>query len=177
LKIKNKILDDISKKLEKIEQQASERDNENLEKEEKEKLQRFGLYHVIRLEKYIRQGGDPTLGNLDPMEQTAEEFEYHLSHMLNDYTPEERYKQRKEMYYFHPSHIEMEKIDDWKKRAEYNYCNGDSCIADCPYYAKNGRIEDEQVISEFIDCTDIVELDDYKKDLGAAWVNSIVNEW
>jgi hypothetical protein len=46
--------------------------------------------NVIRMEKYIRQGGDPTFGNLDATEQTTEESEYHLSHMLNDYTPEER---------------------------------------------------------------------------------------
>ena len=90
--IKKKTLDDLSKKIGKAEEYAKEIEENNLNAEENEKLQRFGLYHAIRLEKYVIQGGDPTFGNLDATEQTAEEFEYHLSHCLNDYTPEERYR-------------------------------------------------------------------------------------
>ena len=116
-------------------------------------------------------------GNLDGQEYTAEEFEYHLSHCLNDYTPEERYRQRKEMYYFHPTYIEMEKLDYWEDRAKMKYCNGHQCIPDCPYYEENGRIEDDQVIIEFIDSTEILEIEDYKKELGEELVHSIINEW
>ena len=58
-----------------------------LEAEENEKLQRFNFYYVIRREKYVRQGGDPTFGNLYGQEYTAEKFEYHLSHCLNCQSP------------------------------------------------------------------------------------------
>lgn len=143
---------------------------------EREKLQRFDLYHCIRLEKYTRQGGDPTFGNLEASEQTAEEFEYHLSHMLNDYTPEERYTHGKEMYYFHPSYTEMENQDYWEDRARAKHCTGQQCVPDCPYYEENGRIEDEKVVKDFVNTVEILEIEDYKKDLGENTVNSIIND-
>lgn len=126
--IKKKLLDDISKKIEKLEQQVSKDLKEKLDFEENEKLQRFEFYHAIRFEKYLLQGGDPTFGNLDVYEQTAEEIEYHLSHYLSDYTPEERYLNQEEMYYFHPSYIEMEGIQDWSMRAKAKYYNGAQCV-------------------------------------------------
>ena len=129
------------------------------------------------MEKYLRQGGNPMFGNLDGVEYTAEEFEYHLSHCLNNYSPEERYRQRKEAYYFHPSYVEMEKLDYWEDRAKAKYCIGYQCVSGCPYYEENGRIEDEQVISEFIDSTEILEVKDYKKELGEETVNSIIIKW
>ena len=165
MKIKKKTLDDISKRLDNFEQDIAKEEEEKFNHEEKEKLERFDLCHTIRMEKYIRQGGNPDFGNLDATEQTAEEFEYHLSHMLNDNSPEERYKQGKEMYYFHPSYIEMEELDYWEDRGKAKYCNGQQCIPDCPYYEENGRIEDEQVIKEFIDNTDVLEIEDYKREL------------
>jgi hypothetical protein len=175
--IKKKPLDDLSKKLEKAEAHAKEIAEINLEAEENEKLERFELYHIVRMEKYLRQGGDPTFGNLDALEQTEEEFEYHLSHLLNDYTPEERYEQRKEMYYFHPSYIEMEKLDYWEDRANAIYCTGQQCTPDCPFYESNGGIDDEELVEEFIDSTNIVELEDYKHELGQPLVDSIIAEW
>jgi hypothetical protein len=174
--IKKKTLDDISKKIDKAAGHAKEIEEINLEAEENEKLRRFDLYHIIRMEKYVRQGGDPIMGNLDGSEQTAEEFEYHLTHMLNDFTPEERYNQRKEMYYFHPSYMEMEKLNYWEDRAGTKYCTGEQCIQECPYYEENGRIEDEQVIEEFLEGTEIVEMEDYKKELGDELIDSIVKE-
>ncbi len=174
--IKKKTLDDLSKKLDKAEGHAKKIEEINSDVEERAKLQRFDLCHVIRMEKYIRQGGNPDFGNLDATEQTAEEFEYHLSHCLNDYTPEERYKKRKEMYYFHPSYIEMEKLDYWEDKARAKYCTGQQCIPECPYYEVMGRIEDEQVIEEFVDGTRIIEIDDYKKELGEDLVNSIMDQ-
>jgi hypothetical protein len=174
--IRKKTIDDLSKKLKKAEKHAKEIQEINLDAEEHAKLQRFDLYHVIRMEKYLRQGGNPMFGNLDGVEYSAEELEYHLSHCLNDYSPEERYKQRKEMYYFHPSYIEMEKLDYWEYRARAEYCTGHQCISQCPYYEENGRIEDEQVIREFIDSTEILEVEDYKKELGDEVVNEIINQ-
>jgi hypothetical protein len=175
--IKKKTLDDLSKKLDRAEGHAKEIEQINSNAEEAEKLQRFGLYHCVRMEKYLRQGGDPMFGNLDGVEYTAEEFEYHLSHMLNDYTPEERYGQMKEAYYFHPSYIEMEKLDYWRDRAKAKYCDGHQCIPDCPYFEENGRIEDEQVIKEFIQSTEILEIEDYEKELGKELVQTMINEW
>ncbi len=175
--IKRKSLDDLSKKIDKAEKHAKEIEEINLNAEENEKLQRFGLYHIIRLEKYIKQGGNPDFGNLDAYEQTAEEFEYHISHMLSDYSPEERYRRNKEMYYFHPSYVEMEELDYWEDRARAKYCTEQQCIPDCLYYEENGRIEDEQVIEEFIHDTEILELEDYEKELGQELVQSLINEW
>ena len=149
--IKSKSLDDLSKKIDRIEIDVATHEQENLDKEETEKLQRFDLYHCIRMEKYLRQGGNPMFGNLDRVEYTAEEFDYHISHCLNDYTPEERYRQRKEAYYFHPSYIEMEKLHYWEDRTKAKYCTGYQCIPCCPYFNDNGRISDKQVIEEFID--------------------------
>ena len=175
--MRKKALDDLSKKMDKIEQDVSREEEEKLGDEEREKLQRFDLYHVIRMEKYQSQGGNPMFGNLDGVEYTAEEFEYHLSHCLNDYTPEERYRQRKEAYYFHPSFVEMEKVGYREYVAKSKYCDGHQCISDCPYYEENGRIEDEQVVKEFIDSTEILGIEDYKKELGEELVRSIINEW
>jgi hypothetical protein len=175
--IKKKTLDDLSKKIDKAEERAKQIEEIGFNAEEKEKLQRFDLYHIIRMEKYLRQGGNPMFGNLDGVEYTAEEFEYHLSHMLNDLTPEERYRQRKEAYYFHQSYIEMEKTGYWEYIAKAKYCDGHQCISDCPYYAENGRIEDNQVIKDFVDSTDILEIEDYKKELGEGFVNSLIAEW
>jgi hypothetical protein len=174
--IKKRALDDLSKKIDKVEDHSKEVEEINLNKEEHAKLQRFDLYHMIRTEKYIRQGGDPTFGNLDPVEKTMEEFEYHLSHCLN-VPVGERYKRSKEMYYFHPSYMEMEKLDYWKDRAKAKYCTGQQCIPECPYYKENGRIEDEQVVKEFIDSIVILEIEDHKKELGEDLVNSMINEW
>lgn len=175
--IKEKTLDIISKRIDVIEREVSKEVQENLNKLEKEKLERFSLYHVIRMEKYIRQGGDPTFGNLDGQEYTTEEFEYYLSHMLNDFTPDERYRQLKDAYYWHQSYIEMEKLNHWEDRAKAKYCNGQQCIPACPYYEENGRIEDDQVVKEFIDSTEILEIEDYKKELGEELVEFIINEW
>jgi hypothetical protein len=71
----------------------------------------------------------------------------------------------------------MEKLDYWEDRANAKYCTGYHCIPDCPYYLENVRIEDEQVIDDFIQSTDIVEIDDYKKELGEDVVNSIITQW
>lgn len=175
--IKKKTLDDLLNKIEKAEGLTKKIEESNLDAEENEKLQRFGLYHVIRMEKYIRQGGDPTFGNLDGQEYTSEEFEYHLSHMLNDNSPEERYRRMKEAYYFHESYIEMEKLDFWRDRADAKYCTGYQCVPTCPYSGENGRIEDEQVMEEFLKGTEILEIKDYENQLGKELVQSIINDW
>lgn len=71
----------------------------------------------------------------------------------------------------------MEKLDYWEDRANAKYCSGHQCIPDCTFYEENGRIEDGQVVKEFIDNTDIVEVEDYRKELGEELVYLIVHEW
>ena len=45
------------------------------------------------------------------------------------------------------------------------------------FMKENGRIEYEQVVKEFIDSTQILEIEDYKKELGEDLVQSIINDW
>jgi hypothetical protein len=33
------------------------------------------------------------------------------------------------------------------------------------------------VIEQFINIIEILEIEDYKKELGEEWINSIINEW
>ena len=80
------------------------------------------------------------------------------------------------MYYFHPSYVEIEKLGYWRDRTNARYCTGHQCIPECPYYTENGQIEDEQVIRECIESTEILEIEDYKKELGDELVQSIINE-
>ena len=49
----------------------------------------------------------------------------------------------------------MGKIGYWEHRAKSKYCTGSQCILDCVYYEENGRIEDEQIIEEFVEGTEI----------------------
>lgn len=70
----------------------------------------------------------------------------------------------------------MERITDWRDRSKSKYCTGEKCIPDCPYYAQTGEISDEQIIKEFDNDMDIVEIEDYKKELGEKVVQSIIKE-
>jgi hypothetical protein len=58
-------------------------------------------------------------------------------------TPEERYQQLKEEWYFHDS--------SWYMRHDNGYdgygCNNGVCVPECRYYPEEGRIEDEEVPS------------------------------
>lgn len=96
---------------------------------------------------------------------------------MNDHAPEERYRQRKEMYYFHPSYVAMEKLDYWEDRAKANYCTGHQRVLDCLYYEENGGIEDAQVIEEFTETAEILEIEDYNRELGEKVVQCIIDEW
>ncbi len=57
------------------------------------------------------------------------------------------------------------------------YCTEYESIPDCPYYEKNDRIEDDRVIKQFIDSTEILEIEYYKKELGKELIDSIVQDW
>ena len=71
----------------------------------------------------------------------------------------------------------MENVCYQENRLKAKYCDEDQSIPDFPYYVENGRIENNQVIEEFIDSTEIVEIEDYKEETVEELVNSLVNEW
>jgi|SoiMethySBSTD1v2_1073268.scaffolds.fasta_scaffold183710_3 hypothetical protein len=59
--------------------------------------------------------------------------------------------------------LKWRNLHNWKDRVEAKYCTGQQCNSDYPYYKENGRIDDNQVIKEYIRSTEIVEFEDYKK--------------
>lgn len=68
--------------------------------------------------------------------KSQEEIDYYRSKR----TPEERYKEMKEMYYFHDSSSYMRYGDN---RIENDGCNADACVLGCDFYPETGRIEDD----------------------------------
>ena len=76
----------------------------------------------------------------DPM--TMDEFDYWLKKELKHITPEQRYQERNELYYFH---------DLYRDNGEYG-CNPtmrpEICVPECRYHGKTGRFEDEELIAE-----------------------------
>jgi hypothetical protein len=76
---------------------------------------------------------------------TQEELDYYLKASLRTSSPEDRYQNRKEAWYFHES--------CWYMRHNNGYdghgCNQfTGCVPECRYYSKFGRIEDEEIIRE-----------------------------
>ena len=71
-----------------------------------------------------------------------DEFNYQLKKKLMHTTPEQRYQDRKETYYFH---------DLYRDNGEYG-CNPtmrkEICVPECRFYEKTGRFEDEEQIAE-----------------------------
>ena len=72
---------------------------------------------------------------------SQDELYYYLKMNLRT-SPEERYQDKKDAWYFHKS--------SWYMRHNNGYdgygCNNGECIPGCRYYPKFGRIEDEEVI-------------------------------
>ena len=83
---------------------------------------------------------DSYLSVYDPM--TMDEFAYQLKKKLKYTTPEQRYQERKETYYFH---------DLYRDNGEYG-CNPTArpeiCVPECRYHGKTGRFEDDELIAE-----------------------------
>lgn len=83
---------------------------------------------------------DSYLPVYDPM--TMDEFDYKLKKALKHTTPEQRYQERKEPYYFH---------DLYRDNGEYG-CNPTArpeiCVPECRYHGKTGRFEDEELVAE-----------------------------
>lgn len=71
---------------------------------------------------------------------SQEEIDYYRSKR----TPEQRYREMKEMYYFHDSSSYMRFGDN---RTQNDGCNADTCIPECDFYREFGRIEDDGTIT------------------------------
>jgi hypothetical protein len=73
---------------------------------------------------------------------TQDEFDYELKRKLKHTTPEQRYQDRKETYYFH---------ELYRDNGEYG-CNPtmrrEICVPECRYYNEVGRFEDDELIAE-----------------------------
>jgi hypothetical protein len=100
---------------------------------------RFGDYRAARA-KITDAFGNKTYEDVwDSI--TQDESNYYLTMNLM-MSPEDRYQQKKEAWYFHES--------SWYMRHDNGYdgqgCNNGECIPECRYYPKFGRIEDEEVI-------------------------------
>jgi hypothetical protein len=74
---------------------------------------------------------------------TQDELDYRLKMDLMHTTPEQRYQERKETYYFHKL---------YRDNGEYG-CNPtqrpEICVPECRYYGETGRFEDSELIEEY----------------------------
>jgi hypothetical protein len=74
---------------------------------------------------------------------TQDELDYKLKMDLMHTTPEQRYQDRKETYYFH---------ELYRDNGEYG-CNPtirpEICVPACRYYNQTGRFEDDELVAEY----------------------------
>jgi hypothetical protein len=82
-------------------------------------------------------------GSIDEMNNrvdAVEKLRRRKGELIRPMTPEERYQNMKEAWYFHES--------SWYMRHDNGYdghgCNNGVCIPECRYYAEQGRIEDDR---------------------------------
>jgi hypothetical protein len=54
-------------------------------------------------------------------------------------------------------------------------CTGRKCVSESEYHSKTGRIDDNEVINEWLE-KKIVELDQYKEELGEELFNKIIRD-
>lgn len=168
-----KSLNSISKKIGILEKKHGISLESESERYEREREERFLKYSILRREKLVRIGGNPELERLDYFESTTEEFEYYVSLELNNgLSPEERYQGRKKDLFYHGSVI-------FKKDGRIGFegygCTKEQCVIKCPYYNHMGRVNDRQIIEEFFRNIKIVDVDDYRKELGNENVDSIMD--
>jgi hypothetical protein len=167
-----KSLNGISKKIGILEKKYRIRIESESEKYEREREERFLKYSILRREKLVRIGGNPELERLDYFESTTEEFEYRVSQELNnELSPEERYQKRKKLSY----HGKVFFKENGRVGFEGYGCTKEQCVIACPYYKDTGRVNDNQVIEELFRNTKIVDVDDYRKELGNEIVDSIMD--
>jgi hypothetical protein len=54
-------------------------------------------------------------------------------------------------------------------------CTKEQCVITCPYYKDTGSVSDNQIIEELFRNIKIVDVEDYRKELGNELVDSIMN--
>lgn len=108
-----------------------------------EKEARFARYRAARV-KRLKDAGKWNGKTCYP-EITLEELEYNMKTQLRE-TPEERYRARKEHWYFHPSSYWARGLEAYDGKG-CDWTTG--CVPECPFYLDTGRIEDEEVIDRF----------------------------
>lgn len=102
---------------------------------------RFAAYREARAKKCNVSGHKTYEDVYDSI--TQDELDYCLKVKLR-ISPEKRYHDRKEPWYFHQSSWYMRKANGYDGEG----CTEYGCIPDCRYYSATGRIEDEEVIRE-----------------------------
>jgi hypothetical protein len=75
---------------------------------------------------------------------TQEEYDYDLKQALL-VSPEDRYQDRKEQWYFHDSSYYMRGVGGYDGHG----CTSTRCIPECRYYPEEERIEDDEIIAKF----------------------------
>ncbi len=117
-----------------------ERAKEGREETDAEIEARFAELRLARAKK-TNAHGDKTYEDVWD-EITQEELDYYKRKNLET-TPEQRYQDKKKHWYFHES--------SWYMRGVNGYdgygCNNGVCVPECRYHPKEGRIEDEEVLS------------------------------
>ena len=163
-------LDRLDKELKIIEKKGKKAKSEQTD--EIELLVKFDSYKPLKYERLKKHGQIVWDHALDGYELLPDEFEFYLSRHLYETTPEQRYQEAKEHWYFHENSafLDMEKgkIDTYG-------CKPESCVPECKYYKKGGMIDDDQVINEWRRNTTIVDLDQYRKELGEELYEKIMN--
>jgi hypothetical protein len=102
---------------------------------------RFAVYREARAKKCNVSGHKTYEDVYDSI--TQDELDYALKVKLR-ISPEKRYQDRKEPWYFHQSSWYMRKANGYDGEG----CTEHGCMPDCRYYSETGRIEDEEVIRE-----------------------------
>lgn len=166
----NRRLDRLDKELRRIENKGKKSKSEQID--EIELLVKFDSYRPLKYERLKKHGQIVWDHALDGYEMLSEEFEFYLSRHLYETTPEQRYQEAKEHWYFHEhsAFLDMEtgKIDTYG-------CKPESCVPECKYYKKGGKIDDDHVVKEWMENTTIVDLDQYRKELGEELYEKIMN--
>jgi hypothetical protein len=136
LKSLDKPINDLSKRLDTIELQQT------IGETDAEIESGFAKLRLERIEKWEKLGRRPTFEE-EIKEITQEEWDYYKRKNL-EIPPEQRYQDKKEHWYFHESSWSMRGLNAYDGKG----CNQFSgCIPECKFYAEEGRIEDEEVIS------------------------------
>jgi hypothetical protein len=181
----DRYLDKFNKKLSDVEEDRKK----NLENSEKineiNLLVKFDSYKPLKFERLKKHGQIVWDHALDAYEMTPDEFEFYLCRYLHETTPEERYNQAKSQWFTHEhttygkieiGYLDVDINQDTIPTSEVYGCTGDKCVPECNYYKKRGRIDDEEIIKNWLENTTVIDLDQYKEELGEELYNKIIQD-